>query len=58
MRKFLTFKDKASTNLVAGFIQFLGVEGETHTKGESRVDLGIVGYGSDTLVVNLGLHSR
>lgn len=51
----LTLEDEAGTNLVAGFVELLGVKGGTDAQGHARVDLGVVGEGEDTGVVDLSL---
>lgn len=40
---------------MAGLVELGGVERETETKSGARVDLGVVGKGSNTTVVDLGL---
>jgi len=42
---------------VAGLVELLGVERETETDGGPGVELGAVGEGRDTAVVDLGLCS-
>ena len=44
--------------LVAGLVDLLGVEGGTETKGETRVDLGVVGDRSNAAVVDLALYRK
>lgn len=46
---------RESTNLVAAFVKFLRVEGQSQTQGEAWVDLGVVGEGKDATVVDLTL---
>ena len=40
---------------MAGLVELLRVERGTNAKGEALVDLGVVGNGGDTAVVDLGL---
>lgn len=51
----LTLKDEAGADLVAGLVELVGVERETDTEGGASVELGVVGKGGDTTVVDLGL---
>lgn len=52
----LTLEGEAGAELVAGFVQLLGIKGTANTKGEAAVDLGVVGKGRDAEVVDLGLY--
>jgi len=54
----LTLKSKAGTNLVAGLVEFLGIEGTANAEGEALVDLNVVCEGEDAAVVDLGLGKR
>jgi hypothetical protein len=54
----LTLKDEAGANLVAGLVQLLGIKGAANAKGQAAVDLGVVGEGRNTGVVELGLHNH
>jgi hypothetical protein len=40
---------------VAGLVELLGIERSTNTEGQAAVDLGVVGKGGNTKVVDLGL---
>lgn len=40
---------------MASLVKLLGVEGQTQTDGGASVELGAVGEGRDTAVVDLGL---
>jgi hypothetical protein len=40
---------------VAGLVELLGIERATNAKGQTAVDLGVVGEGSNAEVVDLGL---
>lgn len=40
---------------MAGLVELLGIERATDAKGQAAVDLGVVGEGSNTEVVDLGL---
>lgn len=51
----LTLKGEAGAELVAGLVQLLGIERATNTEGQTAVDLGVVGEGSNAEVVDLGL---
>jgi hypothetical protein len=51
----LTLKGEARAKLVAGLVQLLGIERATNAKGQTAVDLGVVGEGSNAEVVDLGL---
>lgn len=51
----LTLEGEARADLVTSLVQLLGVEGSSDTEGEAGVDLGVVGDGSNTGVVDLGL---
>lgn len=42
---------------MAGLVQLLGIERAANTEGQTAVDLGVVGEGSNAEVVNLGLYS-
>jgi hypothetical protein len=54
----LALKDEAGANLVASLVQLLGIKGAANAKGQAAVDLGVVGEGRNTGVVELGLHSH
>jgi hypothetical protein len=51
----LTLEGEGSTDLVAGLVELGGVEGETKAEGGAGVELGAVGKGGDTAVVDLDL---
>ena len=51
----LTLKGEACAELVAGLVELLGIERAANTKGQPRVDLGVVGEGCNAEVVDLGL---
>ena len=51
----LTLEGEAGAELVAGLVQLLGIERATNTEGQTAVDLGVVGEGSNAEVVDLGL---
>ena len=51
----LTLEDEAGADLVASLVELVGVERETNTEGGASVELGVVGEGSNTTVVDLGL---
>lgn len=53
----LTLEGKAGADLVSGLVELVGVERKTEAKGGAGVELGVVGEGSDTAVVDLGLRS-
>jgi hypothetical protein len=55
MQNCLTLEGKAGTDLVAGFVQFLGVEGDANAESEALVDLGVVGEREEATGVELGL---
>ena len=40
---------------MAGLVELLGVEGDANAEGEALVDLGVVGQGEETAVIDLGL---
>jgi hypothetical protein len=40
---------------VAGLVELLGIERATNAKGQTAVDLGVIGEGSNAEVVDLGL---
>jgi hypothetical protein len=52
----LSLKGEAGAELVAGLVQLLGIERATNTKGQTAVDLGVVGEGRNAEVVDLGLY--
>jgi hypothetical protein len=52
----LTLEGEAGAELVAGLVQLLGIERATNTEGQTAVDLGVVGEGSNSKVVDLGLY--
>lgn len=51
----LTLEGEGSADLVAGLVELGGVEGETEAEGGAGVELGAVGEGGDTAVVDLDL---
>lgn len=51
----LTFKSEADTNLVGGLVELLGIERSTKAQGDAGAEEDIVGNGSNTTVVDLGL---
>ena len=51
----LTLEGKGGADLVAGLVELGGVEGETEAEGGASVELGAVGKGGDTAVVDLDL---
>jgi hypothetical protein len=51
----LTFESETGTDLVAGLVEFLGIERSTDTESESGVDLGVVSDGNYTTIVDLEL---
>jgi hypothetical protein len=51
----LTLECKGGANLVASLVELGGVEGETEAEGGASVELGAVGKGGDTAVVDLDL---
>jgi hypothetical protein len=51
----LTLEGKGGADLVAGLVELGGVEGETEAEGGAGVELGAVGKGGDTAVVDLDL---
>lgn len=51
----LRLEGEAGADLVGGLVQLLGVEGGADAEGDALVDLGVVGDGGDTAVVDLGL---
>lgn len=53
----LTLKGEAGAELVAGLVQLLGIERATNAEGQTAVDLGVVGEGSNAEVVDLGLET-
>lgn len=55
MTDILTLEDEAGADLVASLVELVGVERETNTEGGASVELGVVGKGSNTAVVDLGL---
>lgn len=54
----LTLEGEGDTDLVGSLVEFLGVEGSTETKSDTSAELDVVGKGSKTLIVDLGLFSR
>lgn len=40
---------------MAGLVQLLGIKGAANAKGQTAVDLGVVGEGCNAEVVDLGL---
>ena len=53
----LTLEGEASAELVAGLVELLGIERAANAEGQTAVDLGVVGEGSNTEVVDLGLRT-
>ena len=51
----LTLEGERGTNLVAGLVELGGVERKAEAKRGASVELGAVGEGSNTAVVDLGL---
>lgn len=51
----LTLESERGTDLVAGLVELGGVEGKTEAEGGAGVELGAVGKGGDTAVVDLDL---
>jgi hypothetical protein len=51
----LTLEGEAGAELVTGLVELLGIERATNAKGQTRVDLGVVGEGRNAEVVDLGL---
>jgi len=51
----LTLEGERGADLVAGLVELGGVEGETEAEGGAGVELGAVGEGGDTAVVDLDL---
>ncbi len=51
----LCLENERSTNLVVSLVELLGIERGTDAKGDTRSEENIVGNGSNTTVVNLGL---
>ena len=51
----LTLEGKGGADLVASLVELGGVEGETEAEGGAGVELGAVGKGGDTAVVDLDL---
>ena len=51
----LGFKGEAGTDLVGGLVQVLCVEAGTETESDTSAELDVVGKGSETTVVDLGL---
>lgn len=51
----LTLEREAGADLVAGLVQLLGIERAANAEGQTAVDLGVVGEGSNAEVVDLGL---
>ena len=51
----LTLEDEAGADLVASLVELVGVERKTNAEGGTGVELGVVGKGSNTTVVDLGL---
>jgi hypothetical protein len=53
----LTLEGEVGANLVATLIELLGIEGAANAKGEASIDLGVVGQGDETTVIDLELFS-
>jgi hypothetical protein len=51
----LTLEGERGSDLVAGLVELVGVEGQTKADGGASVELGAVSKGSNTAVVDLGL---
>ena len=51
----LTLEGEAGADLVGGLVELVGVERKTNAEGGAGVELGVVGKGSNTAVVDLGL---
>ena len=51
----LTLEGEGGADLVAGLVELGGVEGKTEAEGGAGVELGAVGKGGDTAVVDLDL---
>lgn len=51
----LTLEGQAGTDLVASLVELGSVKRETETESGATVELGVVGKGSNTAVVDLGL---
>ena len=51
----LTLEGERGADLVAGLVELGGVEGKTEAEGGAGVELGAVGKGGDTTVVDLDL---
>lgn len=51
----LALEGERGADLVAGLVELGGVEGETEAEGGAGVELGAVGEGGDTAVVDLDL---
>lgn len=51
----LTLEGERGADLVAGLVELGGVERKAEAEGGASVELGAVGEGSDTAVVDLGL---
>ena len=51
----LSLEGEACAKLVAGLVELLGIERATNAEGQTAVDLGVVGEGSNADVVDLGL---
>jgi len=54
-KQHLTLEGEGSADLVASLVELGGVEGETEAEGGAGVELGAVGKGGDTAVVDLDL---
>ena len=55
LKQHLTLEGKGSADLVASLVELGGVKGETEAEGGAGVELGAVGKGGDTAVVDLDL---
>jgi len=51
----LAFEGERSTNLVRRLLEVLGVDRRTNTESNASAEFDVVGEGSNTLVVDLGL---
>ena len=51
----LTLEGERGADLVASLVELGGVEGKTEAEGGAGVELGAVGKGGDTAVVDLDL---
>lgn len=51
----LCLENERSTNLVVGLVELLGIEGGTNAESNTRSEENVVGNGSNTTVVDLGL---